>query len=103
LPETVERALMLHESISSAGVVGVPHKRLGQVPAAAIQLRPGTAAPTIAELETHLRNHLLATHLPVHWRFVTALPMTATAKVDRPALRKLFEGEAQPLPAASHV
>ena len=103
LPETVERALMLHESISSAGVVGVPDRRLGQVPAAAIQLRPGTAAPTIVELEMHLRNHLLATHLPVHWRFVTALPMTATAKVDRPALRKLFEGEAQPLPAASHV
>jgi acyl-coenzyme A synthetase/AMP-(fatty) acid ligase len=51
LPETIERALMLHEAVSAAGVTGVPDHRLGQVPAAAIQLKRGVAQPTIAELE----------------------------------------------------
>ena len=91
LPDNIERALKLHDAVSAAGVTGVPDKRLGQVPAAAIQLKPGAAKPTIAELEKHLRNHVEATHIPVTWRFVETLPYTAMVKVDRAALRRLFE------------
>ena len=43
LPDTIERALKLHNAVSAAGVTGVADKRLGQVPAAAIQLKPGVA------------------------------------------------------------
>jgi acyl-coenzyme A synthetase/AMP-(fatty) acid ligase len=93
LPESIERALVLHEAISAAGVVGIADKRLGQVPAAVIQLKPGCTEPTIAQLEAHLRNELPATHIPVAWRFVAALPRNRSVKVDRPALRKLFESE----------
>ena len=75
LPDTIERALKLHAAVSAAGVTGVPDKRLGQVPAAAIQLKPGVAKPTIAELEKHLRSHIEATHIPVIWRFVETLPV----------------------------
>ena len=71
----------------------IADKRLGQVPAAVIQLKPGCTEPTIAQLEAHLRNELPATHIPVAWRFVTALPRNRSVKVDRPALRKLFESE----------
>lgn len=91
LPETIERALMLHAGISAAAVVGVADKRLGQVPAAAIQLKPGAEQPSIAELEAHLRDHILATHIPVEWRFVAALPTTPSLKTDKPAVRRLFE------------
>lgn len=91
LPDVIERALTLHEAVSSAGVTAVPDKRLGQVPGAAVQLKPGVAAPTIAELEQHLRENLEATHIPVHWKFVESLPYTAMVKVDRAALRRLFE------------
>jgi long-chain acyl-CoA synthetase len=93
LPESIERALVLHEAISAAGVVGIADKRLGQVPAAVIQLKPGCTEPTIAQLEAHLRNELPATHIPVAWRFVAALPRNRSVKVDRPALRQLFESE----------
>jgi len=93
LPETIERALVLHDAISAAGVVGVADKRLGQVPAAVIQLKPGAVTPPIAELEAHLRNEVPATHIPVAWRFVDALPRNRSVKVDRPALRRLFESE----------
>lgn len=93
LPETIEKALLLHPAISSASVVGVPDKRVTEVPAAAIQLRPGVTAPTADELSTHLRKHLLATHIPVHWKFVDSLPKTPSFKIDRPAVKRLFSVE----------
>lgn len=91
LPETIERALLLHPGLSAAGVVGIADRRLGQVPAAAIQLKPGVEPPSSAELEDHLREHVPATHIPVIWRCVENLPRTPTLKVDRPALRQLLE------------
>lgn len=93
LPETIERALMLHPAISAVAVVGLSDARLGQVPAAAIQFKPGVVSPGIAELEAHLRDQVYATHIPVIWRFVQELPRTPSLKVDRPALRRLFDPE----------
>jgi acyl-coenzyme A synthetase/AMP-(fatty) acid ligase len=96
LPETIEQALKLHKAISAVGVTAVADRRLGEVPAAAIQLEPDAERPTIAELESHLRHHVEATHIPMHWRFVDSLPYTVTLKVDRTALRRLFEGDGAP-------
>lgn len=90
LPETIEKALALHPAVAAAGVVGVADRRLGQVPAAAIQLRCGVAEPTFAELEQHLREHLAATHIPVKWKYIDALPRTASYKIHQPSLRELF-------------
>jgi acyl-coenzyme A synthetase/AMP-(fatty) acid ligase len=95
LPETIERALLLHPAVSAAGVIGVSDHRLGQVPAAAVQFKPNVERPTIGELEAHLRNHVLATHVPVYWRIVEELPKTPSFKIDRPALRPLLETEIQ--------
>ena len=91
LPETIERALLLHPGVASVAVVGLPSERLGQVPGAAIQPSPTSATPTIAELDAHLRAHLPATHIPVEWRFVDELPKNPSMKIDRPAVLKLFE------------
>lgn len=92
LPETIERALLLHPAISAVGVVGVADPRLSQVPAAALELKPGMAAPRTKELEAHLRLHVPSTHVPVHWRVVETLPKNPSFKIDRPGLRRLFEG-----------
>jgi acyl-coenzyme A synthetase/AMP-(fatty) acid ligase len=93
LPETIERALLLHEAISAAAVVGIPDRRLGEVPVAAVQLRSAAQVPTSSELEQHLRCHVLATHLPVDWRFVTDLPKNASFKIDRAAVKNMFIGD----------
>lgn len=90
LPETIERALLLHPAVSAAGVVGVPDARLHEVPGAVIQLKPGIDNPGIPAFEEHLRERVLKTHLPVHWIFVDALPKNASFKIDRPALKRLF-------------
>jgi acyl-coenzyme A synthetase/AMP-(fatty) acid ligase len=90
LPTDIERALTLHPAVRAAMVLGLPDRRLGQVPGAAIQLKPGASA-TAAELEAHLRQHVASTHIPTAWRFVEALPYTLMQKPDRPALKALFE------------
>ncbi|MET0390987.1 MAG: fatty acid--CoA ligase family protein, partial [Polyangiales bacterium] len=89
LPETIERALLLHPAVSCAVVVGLADVRLGKVPAAAVQLKPGAAA-TVDELEHHLRQHVYATHIPAAWRIVDELPRTASVKIDGVAVRALF-------------
>ena len=93
LPETIERALLLHPAISAVGVVGVADPRVSQVPGAAIELKPGVAAPEIGDLEALLRQHLPSTHIPVHWRFVETLPKNPSFKIDRPGLKRLFEAQ----------
>jgi long-chain acyl-CoA synthetase len=90
MPESIERALLLHPAVSAAAIVGVADPRLTQIPAAAIEIKPGAEPPTVDDLEKHLRNHVPATHIPVRWRFVESLPKTPSFKVDRPAVRRLF-------------
>jgi long-chain acyl-CoA synthetase len=90
LPETIERALRLHPAVAEAAVVGLTDARLGQVPAAAVQLKPSNSQPDARALEAHLREHTLATHIPVAWRIVPALPRTVALKLDYSAVRALF-------------
>ena len=90
LPETIERALLLHPAVSAAGVVGVPDVRLHEVPAAAILLKPGADDPGAEGLKAHLRETLMATHIPVHWMFLGELPKNASFKIDRPGLKRMF-------------
>jgi acyl-CoA synthetase (AMP-forming)/AMP-acid ligase II len=93
LPETIERALALHPAVAEVSVVGVPDRRLGEVPAAAIRLRSGAPEPSVESLENHVRNHVLATHVPVLWRFCDALPRTPSLKLDRMAVREFFQSD----------
>jgi long-chain acyl-CoA synthetase len=93
LPETIERALTTHPAVAAAAVVGVVDDRLGQVPAAVIQLKPGAAKPSIEALNRHLRDRVYATHIPTRYLFVDSLPRTPSMKVDQPAVRALFVDE----------
>lgn len=92
LPETIERALLTHPAIAECAVVGVTDRRLGQVPAAAMRLKPDAVQPSIDELEAHLRQNVLATHIPTQWRFVVELPRNPSLKIDRRGVVQLFGG-----------
>lgn len=91
LPEPVERALMLHPAVSEAVVVGIPDRRLGEIPVAAIRLKPDEPAPGAEALELHVRQHVLATNVPARWLFCADLPRTPSLKLDRPAVARLFQ------------
>ncbi len=90
LPATIEHGLLSHPAIAQACVIGIPDQRLGEVPAAAVELKSSAPASDIADIEAHLRRQVPATHIPAAWRFVDALPRTPSMKVDLPAVRRLF-------------
>lgn len=90
LPETVENALILHPDIEAAAVLGVADRRLGQVPAALIEMKPSRAPLSDAELEAHVRRHVPSTHVPAYWRFTEKMPRTASLKVSLGDVRATF-------------
>ena len=91
LPETIERALLLHPAVAETAVVAVLDERVGEVPGAAVRLAAGAPRPSLEDLEAHLRQQVMATHIPVHWRIVADLPRNASMKIDRPGVKALFE------------
>jgi O-succinylbenzoic acid--CoA ligase len=107
-PSEVERVLREHPSVADAVVVGVPDAEWGQRVAAVVagkdfmqeigekEDRRGNvrtrfiAFDLAAALESFVRAHLAGYKVPRLWRFVDALPQTATGKVDRGAAAALF-------------
>ena len=86
----VENYLYDHPAIMDAAVVGVPHKTLGEEPAAVVTLKPGTEA-TEAELRAHVAEHLAAFKVPVKVLIQhETLPRNANGKIMKNELKKLF-------------
>ncbi|WP_329416152.1 AMP-binding protein [Nocardia vinacea] len=92
LPESVRRILLTHPAVRDACVVGVPDRRLGQVPFAAVELRRGAQAPSEAELTALIRDSLPSHHVPVAIRTVDALPRNAAWKVRVDEVAALYAG-----------
>ncbi|MFP6850482.1 MAG: long-chain fatty acid--CoA ligase [Pseudomonas sp.] len=90
LPDEVAVVLRRYPGVRDAAVVGAPDPRLGQVPVAAIEMKPGEAHPTAEALNAFAREHLTAYMVPKVFHFVDELPRTASMKVSRPELKKLL-------------
>jgi len=90
-PDDVVAVLQQHPAVAEASVVGVPDRRLGEVPVAALVLKPGVERPTDAELEALVRSRLMAYCAPTAFRVVDELPRTPSLKVSMPAVRAMFE------------
>jgi long-chain acyl-CoA synthetase len=91
LPEAVAEKIALHPSIAAVAIVGLPDERLGEIPVAAIELRPGHVRPTEVELEQHARRHLYSTHVPAAFCIVESLPRTPSMKISLPGVKQLFK------------
>jgi len=94
LPETVRRVLISHPAVRDACVVGVPDKRLGQVPFAAIEPTPGMQVPSSDELKGLVRQALPVYNVPVDFVVVDELPRNPALKVSLPAVAALYEARA---------
>ena len=87
----VREMLLTHPMVTDAAVVGIPDERLGSVPVAAVELRPGSELGTDGEgLRQYLKQHLNPYQVPVAVRIVDALPRTVSMKVNQPEVRRLF-------------
>ncbi|MGB3287141.1 AMP-binding protein [Mycolicibacter algericus] len=91
LPETVRAVLVSHPAVRDACVIGIPDARLGQVPAAAVELRHGGATASSDELMTLVRDALPSHHVPVAIVVVEQLPRNAALKVRPADVAALFE------------
>jgi acyl-CoA synthetase (AMP-forming)/AMP-acid ligase II len=89
-PETVVRALRTHPAVADAAVAPVPDQRLGQIPVAAVELRPGATTDN-ETLREHCRTTLTPYEVPARVFVVEALPRGAALKVDRRRLIAMLE------------
>jgi acyl-CoA synthetase (AMP-forming)/AMP-acid ligase II len=82
-PEQVRQALERHPAVQEAAVAALPDARLGHVPVAAVEVRPGLKPPSEEELVASCREVLTPYEVPVHIVIVDALPRTPSSKVSR--------------------
>jgi acetyl-CoA synthetase len=90
----IESALVSHDSVAEAAVVGMPHELKGQGIAAFVTLRSGIS-PTEAlkkELVQVVRKQIGALAAPDQIRFTDALPKTRSGKIMRRLLKELAAG-----------
>ena len=87
----VENALYDHPAVTDAAVIGIPHRTLGEEPAAVVHLSPGTSA-SVAELQDWVRARIAAFKVPVRIVFMAeTLPRNANGKILKKELAPLFE------------
>src|SRR6202045_661261 len=89
-PETVVRALRAPPAVADAAAAPVPERRLGQIPVAAVELRPGAATDGEA-LRQHCRATLTPYEVPARVFVVDELPRGAALKVDRRRLLTMLD------------
>jgi long-chain acyl-CoA synthetase len=95
----VENILYDHPAVTDAALVGIPHRTLGEEPAAVVHLAPGTTASE-EELKEWVRARLASFKVPVRIIFSEeTLPRNANGKIMKSELRTLFEQQPARLPA----
>jgi acyl-CoA synthetase (AMP-forming)/AMP-acid ligase II len=87
----VENVLFDHPAVMDAALIGIPHRTLGEEPAAVVHLAPGAQA-TEEELKTWVRERLAVFKTPVRIAFLPEpLPRNANGKILKQELKALFQ------------
>jgi acyl-CoA synthetase (AMP-forming)/AMP-acid ligase II len=86
-PAEIEGALLRHPAVGQVAVVGVPDERLGEVGMAFVVPRP-SATLDPDELVAWARNEMANYKVPRYVELVDALPLNASGKVLKYALRE---------------
>jgi acyl-CoA synthetase (AMP-forming)/AMP-acid ligase II len=97
LAREVEEVLMLHPSVASASVLGVPDDRWGEAITAVVVLTQGAeeAADMESLLRDHVRSHLSGYKVPKTIHFVEQMPLTALGKIARGEVRDLVRARSR--------
>ena len=95
-PQEVEEALLEHQAVESAGVVGIHNLVHGENVRAYITLQKGATRPTSQELIQFARARV-GYKAPEEIVVLEEMPLNATGKVDRATLKSMAE-DLQPSP-----
>jgi long-chain acyl-CoA synthetase len=91
----VESVLYEHPDVMDAALIGLPHKTLGEEPAAVVHLKPGGAA-TEQELRAWVKARLAAFKVPVKVAFwPETLPRNANGKIMKSELKQAFAKQSE--------
>jgi fatty-acyl-CoA synthase len=85
----IESHIASHPSVINVAVVGVADAKYLEVPAAFVELRPGSDT-TAEDVIAHCTGAMASFKVPRHVRFIAEWPMSAT-KVQKFRLREMFE------------
>jgi len=89
-PQEVEDAVLEHPAVEVAGVVGVHNLLHGENVRAYVTLKHGVVKPTAQEI-IRLARSQIGYKAPEEVVFLDEIPINATGKVDRVALKKMAE------------
>lgn len=91
----VESALVLHDAVAEAAVVGFPHDIKGQGIYCYVTLKSGIeeSDDLAILLRHHVRSEIGPIASPDHIQFAPALPKTRSGKIMRRILRKIAEND----------
>ncbi len=89
-PAEVEAVLHALNGVADAGIIGVPDPKWGEVGCAFIVVSKGQRL-TARNVIDHCREHLAHYKVPKHVRFVDTIPRTASGKIQKQELRKLWD------------
>jgi len=94
----IESALVSHEKVAEAAIVGRPHDVKGEAVAAFVVLntdipKGDARASLIAELREHVSQEIGPIAKPDDIRFGSNLPKTRSGKIMRRLLRSIAKGE----------
>src|SRR5690606_9521013 len=88
-PRTIEEALMAHEAVEEANVIGVPDEYRGEAPVAFVKLKAGANA-TEEELKKFISERLNKIEMPRQIIFKSELPKTLIGKLSKKELREEY-------------
>jgi long-chain acyl-CoA synthetase len=97
-PGEVEQAIYRCSAVADVGVIGVPDRDEGQVPAAFVVLKEGASLGG-QQLADFLVDQIAAYKIPKYVYFIAHLPLTHGGKIDHARLAEVYES----LPAVPPV
>jgi acyl-CoA synthetase (AMP-forming)/AMP-acid ligase II len=94
-PDDIKAVLERHPAVRGAAVVSRQDRRLGAVPVAAVELRPGAEHVSGLQLLDFASKSLARYELPAEIHLVEVLPRTESGKADLSSVRALLDGSAE--------
>ncbi|TEB12886.1 Long-chain-fatty-acid--CoA ligase [Pelotomaculum sp. FP] len=89
-PVEIEDFLQAHDDIKDVAVIGMPHNRLGEIPVAIVETKPGRLLTEAMVIE-------FCQALPKYKRplkvFFDKVPRNPTGKIEKPRLRMKYSGK----------
>ena len=85
----MENALMAHDAVAEAAVVGIPDEKWQERPLATVVVAEGKSV-TVDELRQLLSQSFAKWQLPDAWSFIEQVPRTSVGKFDKKVLRQQY-------------